>query len=117
VHFSRDAIVGIGLFLQLLTDFGGKTSDLKASLPQYTIVKNKIELGSLQPDAILQKLHEKYCKTEKTNRDDGLKIDFESSWVHLRKSNTEPIIRIIAEAKTYGEAAMLVEKFKKEVNP
>ena len=114
-HFGRDAVVGIGLFLQLLVDFGGKTSELKASLPQYTIVKDKVELGSLKPDVILQKLHEKYSKTEKINMDDGLKIDFASSWAHLRKSNTEPIIRIIAEATSHDEAAALVEKFKKEI--
>jgi phosphomannomutase len=100
----------------MLSDFEGKTSELKSSLPQYTIVKNKIDLGNLKPDAILKKLNEKYSKTEKTNDEDGLKIDFVSSWVHLRKSNTEPIIRIIAEAKTEGEAAALVEKFKKEIS-
>ena len=115
VHFGRDAVVGIGLFLQLLVDFGGKTSDLKSSLPQYTIVKDKIGLGSLKPDVILQKIRGKYSKTEKTNTDDGLKIDFASSWVHLRKSNTEPIIRVIAEAKSHNEATALVEKFKKEI--
>lgn len=115
VHYGRDAIVGVGLFLQLLTEFGGTASELKASLPQYEIVKNKIELGTLQPDSILQKLHEHYSKTEKINFDDGLKIDFAESWVHLRKSNTEPIIRIIAEAKTRTEAAALVEKFQQEI--
>jgi len=115
IHLSRDAIVGIGLFLQFLADFGGKSSELKNSLPQYEIVKNKIELGSLKPDEILKKLHDKYFKTEKINFGDGLKIDFASSWVHLRKSNTEPIIRIIAEAKTKNEAATLVEKFQKEI--
>ena len=115
VHLSRDAIVGIGLFLQLLCDFNGKSSELKASMPQYEIVKSKIDLGSLKPDEILKRLHDKYSKTEKTNFDDGLKIDFTSSWVHLRKSNTEPIIRIIAEAMTKEEAAQLVEKFQKEI--
>ena len=115
VHLGRDAIVGIGLFLQLLTNYGGKASELKASLPQYEIVKNKIELGTLQPDEILKTLHGKYSKTEKTNFDDGLKIDFPTSWVHLRKSNTEPIIRIIAEAKTKEDAAKLVDRFQKEI--
>lgn len=79
-------------------------------------MKDKIHLGSLQPDKILSLLHEKYSKSEKTNMDDGLKIDFTSSWVHLRKSNTEPIIRVIAEAQTQSEAAALVERFKKEIN-
>ena len=115
VHLGRDAIVGIGLFLQMLADFGGTTSELKRSLPQYTIVKNKIEVGTLKPDIILAKLNEKYSKKEKTSMEDGLKIDFPASWVHLRKSNTEPIIRIIAEAKTQAEAAELVIKFKKEI--
>lgn len=115
VHLGRDAIVGIGLFMQLLADFGGKASELKASLPQYEIVKNKIELGSLKPDEILQRLHEKYAATEKTNFDDGLKIDFPDSWVHLRKSNTEPIIRIIAEARTKEEASRLVDRFQQEI--
>lgn len=115
VHLGRDAIVGIGLFMQLLANFGGKASALKASLPQYEIVKNKIELGTLKPDEILKRLHEKYSKTETTNFDDGLKIDFPASWVHLRKSNTEPIIRIIAEAKTRDEAAQLVDRFQKEI--
>ena len=115
IHLGRDAIVGIGLFLQMLADFGGTTSELKRSLPQYTIVKNKIELGTLKPDVILGKLNEKYSRSEKTNTDDGLKIDFPASWVHLRKSNTEPIIRIIAEANTQAEAAELVSKFKKEI--
>jgi phosphomannomutase len=115
IHLGRDAIVGIGLFLQLLVNFGGKASALKASLPQYEIVKNKIELGSLKPDEILRKLHDKYSMSEKTNFDDGLKIDFAASWVHLRKSNTEPIIRIIAEAKTKEEAAELVQRFKQEI--
>lgn len=115
VHFGRDAMVGIGLFLQSLTNFGGKTSELKASLPQYTIAKDKIAIGALRPDVVLRKLQKKYSKSERVNIDDGLKIDFASSWVHLRKSNTEPIIRIIAEAKTAGEAAALVKRFKKEV--
>ena len=115
VHLGRDAIVGIGIFMQLLANYGGKASALKASLPQYEIVKNKIELGSLKPDEILKRLHGKYSKTETTNFDDGLKIDFPASWVHLRKSNTEPIIRIIAEAKTKDEAEQLVGRFQKEI--
>ncbi len=88
---------------------------MKAGLPQYEIVKSKIELGSLKPDEILKRLHDKYSASETTNADDGLKIDFPSSWVHLRKSNTEPIIRIIAEAKTKAEAAALVERFQNEI--
>lgn len=115
VHLGRDAIVGIGLFLQLLTDFGGKASELRASLPQYEIVKSKIDLGTLRPDEILKRLHDRYAPTERTNFDDGLKIDFADSWVHLRKSNTEPIIRIIAEAATREQAAQLVDRFQHEI--
>lgn len=114
VHLGRDAIVGIGVFLQLLANFGGTASALKASLPQYHIVKNKVLLGSLVPDAIMAALKAKYEATEKITTDDGLKIDFADSWVHLRKSNTEPIIRIIAEAKTVAAAAELVERFQQE---
>jgi phosphomannomutase len=114
VHLGRDAIVGIGVFLQLLTNFGGTASALKASMPQYHIVKNKISLGTLVPDAIMAALKEKYETTEKITTDDGLKIDFAESWVHLRKSNTEPIIRIIAEAKTIAAAADLVARFQQE---
>lgn len=115
VHLSRDAAVGIGLFLQLMAESGGSSAELKASLPAYEIVKNKIEVGSLKPDEVLARLHDRYAKSERTNMDDGLKIDFPASWVHLRKSNTEPIIRIIAEARTRPEAAALVERFQKEI--
>ncbi|HLP18458.1 MAG TPA: phosphoglucosamine mutase [Bacteroidota bacterium] len=116
VHLGRDAIVGIGVFLQLLTNFGGAASALKADLPQYHIVKNKIALGSLRPDEILGRIKEKYERSEKITTLDGLKIDFASSWVHLRKSNTEPIIRIIAEARTTEEAAALVSRFQQEIS-
>ncbi len=115
VHLGRDAIVGIGIFLQLLTDFHGTLSEYKSTLPFYVIVKNKIELGSLQPDTLLKKLENDYKKTEKVNIEDGLRIDFEKSWVHLRKSNTEPIIRIIAEATTKEQAEKLVEKFRDKI--
>jgi len=77
-------------------------------------VKNKVLLGTLVPDAIMAALGAKYGATEKITTDDGLKIDFADSWVHLRKSNTEPIIRIIAEAKTVGAASALVDRFQKE---
>lgn len=114
VHLGRDAIVGIGIFLQLLTNFGGTASSLKASLPQYHIVKNKVALGDLVPDAIMASLTAKYELTENISTVDGLKIDFADSWVHLRKSNTEPIIRIIAEARTIAAASALVGRFQQE---
>lgn len=115
VHLGRDAIVGIALVLQYLTDFGGTVSELKTTLPQYSITKGKVDLGTLNPDPILQKLAKEYTVREKINTEDGLKIDFQESWVHLRKSNTEPIIRIIAEAHTKGEADELVKKFTQEI--
>jgi len=115
VHLGRDAIVGIGLILQSLTEFGGTMSELKATLPQYLITKGKIELDSLNADAILKRLQAKYSSAGIINTDDGLKIDFPEAWVHLRKSNTEPIIRIIAEAYTKTEADELVKKFTAEI--
>ena len=115
VHMGRDALVGIGLVLQCLMEFGGTMSELKAALPQYLITKGKIELGTLHADAILKRLQEKFSSAGTINTDDGLKIDFPEAWVHLRKSNTEPIIRIIAEAHTKAEADDLVKKFTAEI--
>jgi phosphomannomutase len=116
VHTGRDAMVGIVLILQHLLEFGGTLSALKASLPQYLITKAKIQLGSLDAEALLRRLQEHYASSGVINTDDGLKIDFPESWVHLRKSNTEPIIRIIAEAHTKREADELVTKFTAEAN-
>ncbi len=115
VHLGRDAIVGIGLILQCLTEFGGTVSEFKATLPQYMITKGKVDLGSLNPDAILKRLQQHYANSGKINTDDGLKINFPKSWVHLRKSNTEPILRIIAEAPLKDEADSLVKKFTAEI--
>ena len=115
VHTGRDALVGIGLVLQCLMEFGGTMSELKAALPQYLITKGKIELGNLNADAILKRLQNKFSSAGIINTDDGLKIDFPEAWVHLRKSNTEPIIRIIAEAHTKTEADDLVKKFTAEI--
>lgn len=115
LHFSRDAMAGIALFLQLLAESGGSSSILKSSMPRYEIVKSKIALGSLDAEKILASLHDKYSATERTTTDDGLKIDFPDAWVHLRTSNTEPIIRIIAEARTRDEAAALAARFQKEM--
>jgi phosphomannomutase len=115
VHFGRDAIVGIVLVLQHLVEFGGTLSELKAALPQYYITKAKVDLGTLNPDAILKQLAADYSVSNTINTDDGLKIDFPESWVHLRKSNTEPIIRIIAEAHTKAESDELVKKFTAKI--
>ncbi len=115
VHFGRDAIVGIGLILQLLADFRGPLSALKASLPGYSIAKGKMELRQNSPDEVLEKTRLAHIKDGGINTEDGLKIDFQDYWVHLRKSNTEPIIRIIAEARTAPQASATVEKFRKEI--
>jgi phosphomannomutase len=115
VHLGRDAIVGIGLILQLLSEFDGTLSDLKASLPQYSIAKRKINLGTISPDNVLAAIKEKYRNNGRITTEDGLRIDFPDYWVHLRKSNTEPIVRVIAEAKTMEQASNVVEKFSKEI--
>ncbi|MBI5464915.1 MAG: phosphoglucosamine mutase [Ignavibacteriales bacterium] len=111
VHLGRDAVVGIALILQQLAEFGGSISEFKRTLPQYSIVKGKVELGALNADSILNRLAKHYASAGRITAGDGLKIDFLTSWVHLRKSNTEPIIRIIAEAPTSNEANDLVKKF------
>jgi phosphoglucosamine mutase len=106
-HYGRDALVGIALFLTNLAKKKMKTSELRATYPQYFISKQKIELTpSTDVDAILIKVKEKFAQYDLTDID-GVKIDFPDKWVHLRKSNTEPIIRIYAEAQTIEEAEKL----------
>jgi len=114
LHYGRDALVGIALILQHLLEFGGTIAELKKSLPSYFIAKKKIELGNADPDKIIDSLKNKY-KTENVNTDDGLRIDFPDHWVHFRKSNTEPIIRSIVEAKDKEKAEELSKKYFKEV--
>ncbi len=115
VHYGRDALVGIALTLQHLAESGGTVSELKESMPQYMITKGKVEVGSTTPDSVLDKIRQKFSGKGRINTDDGLKIDFPDSWVHLRKSNTEPIIRIIAEAHSKEEADSLVREFTGEI--
>lgn len=111
-HYGRDALVGVALFLTLLAHSGKKVSELKAGYPPYEIAKNKVELTpEINVDAILEKMKERYAG-EKITDIDGVKIDFADSWVHLRKSNTEPIIRIYAEASTMEKAEALAESVK-----
>ena len=99
-HYGRDALVGIALFLSHLAHEGKKMSELRASYPPYFIAKNRIDLTPGTPvDAILEKVKELY-HNEEINDIDGVKIDFPDKWVHLRKSNTEPIIRVYSEAAT-----------------
>lgn len=110
-HYGRDALVGIALFLTHLSKSGFKTcSELRASYPDYYISKNKIELTpQINVDAILLAIAAKY-KNQEVNTIDGVKINFESEWVHLRKSNTEPIIRIYSESKSKEKAEALANK-------
>ena len=116
LHYGRDALVGVALFLTLMARSGKSVSGIKASLPAYAIAKNKIQLTpDIDVDAILEAVKEKYSG-EKITDIDGVKIDFPTSWVHLRKSNTEPIIRIYSEAPTMKEAEELAESIKSVIN-
>lgn len=112
LHYGRDALVGVALFLSHLAAEGKKVSELKASYPKYAIAKNKMELTpAIDVDAILEAVKEKFAN-ERISDIDGVKIDFPDRWVHLRKSNTEPIIRIYSEAATMEEADALAEEIK-----
>ena len=109
-HYGRDALVGIALFLSHLAHKGCTVSELRATYPNYCISKNRIDLTpEIDVDAILAKVKECY-KDERVNDKDGVKIDFADGWVHLRKSNTEPIIRVYSEAATMQEADALAGK-------
>ena len=106
-HYGRDALVGIALFLSSLAQKGCKVSELRATFPEYQIAKNRIDLTpETDVDAILVKVKEMFAKdaTAQVNDIDGVKIDFPDRWVHLRKSNTEPIIRVYSEAQTMEQA-------------
>ena len=114
-HYGRDALVGIGLFLTLLAKKNIKASELRDSYPKYVISKNKIQLTpEIDVDKILIKMKDKYAKYP-VNTIDGVKIELENEWVHLRKSNTEPIIRIYAESSSSTNANALGERFINEI--
>lgn len=116
LHYGRDSLVGIALFLSHLAKSGKKCSVLRKSYPDYYISKNKIELKpGLNPDNILKKLAEEF-KNYPVNKEDGLRIDFEDGWVHMRKSNTEPIIRIYSESKNATKADELAKKMMERIN-
>jgi phosphomannomutase len=110
LHYGRDALVGIALFLTHLAKFGKSASMLLSKYPSYHISKNKIELTpEIDVDRLLEKIKEKYAK-HPVNTADGVRIDFDEEWVHLRKSNTEPIIRIYSESTTEATANHLAQK-------
>lgn len=115
LHYGRDALVGIALFLTHLARFGKSISFLRATYPSYYISKNKVELdGDVDTDHVLKVMAEKY-KNQPINTIDGVKIEFEKEWVHLRKSNTEPIIRIYAESDSQATAEFLANKIIEDI--
>jgi phosphomannomutase len=116
LHLGRDAPVGIALVLQSMTEADRPISEMYESLPRYTMIKDKISLP-FDADArgTVDKLRQNH-KDEKIDTTDGLKFLYDSAWVHIRASNTEPIIRVIAEATTQKETETLVERFKREIS-
>ncbi len=115
LHYGRDALVGIALFLSHLVKSKMKCSELRATYPNYYMSKQKVFLKSgVDVEVILKTIYKEY-ESEDINDVDGVKIDFLHSWVHLRKSNTEPIIRIYSEAKSLVEAESLADKFKERI--
>ena len=114
-HYGRDALVGIALFLSSLAHKGCTVSELRKTFPNYFISKNRIELTpDIDVDKVLAHAKEVF-KNERLNDKDGVKIDFADGWVHLRKSNTEPIIRVYSEAATMEEANALAQKVIKTI--
>jgi phosphomannomutase len=114
-HYGRDALVGVALFLSLVAERKIAVSTLRASYPSYFMSKKKIDLNpSIDVDGILEAMEAKYAH-EQISTIDGVKIDFEMEWVHLRKSNTEPIIRIYTEAPSQEKADILADKIIQEI--
>ena len=115
LHYGRDALAGIALFLSHLAKFGKSASMLRATYPNYFISKNKIELtAELNVDEILTGIKSKY-KRQLVNTNDGVKIEFDKEWVHLRRSNTEPILRIYSESQSQTTAQNLAEKIISDI--
>ena len=115
LHYGRDALVGVALFLTYLVKKGCSMTELRATYPAYYASKNKIQLTpAIDVDNLLLEMKSRYA-AERVTDIDGVKIDFAESWVHLRKSNTEPIVRIYTEAKSPEEADALAQKFIAEM--
>ncbi len=115
LHYGRDALVGISLFLSYLSEIGISSSELRSNYPSYFMSKDKVMLDkTININNIITNIASSYSY-ERINMDDGLKIDFENAWVQLRKSNTEPIIRVYSEAKSQSEADRLSKKFIREI--
>ena len=116
LHYGRDALVGIALFLTFMSEEKTSTSELRSRYVDYFMAKEKVVLGpNINVDDILDHFLNTY-QSEKISNIDGVKIDFEESWVHLRKSNTEPIMRIYTEATSQDKADALAQKIIKEIN-
>ncbi|MEQ9186523.1 MAG: phosphoglucosamine mutase [Cryomorphaceae bacterium] len=116
LHYGRDALAGIALFLTHLAKSGKRMSELRAGYPHYEMAKNKVQLREgMQPDALIDAMKKRY-ENENVNTIDGLKIDFNDEWVHLRKSNTEPIIRIYTESKSKASAEALARRIEEELS-
>jgi phosphomannomutase len=115
LHYGRDSLVGVALFLTHLAQLDTTVADLRASYPQYFMSKNKIELTpQIDVDGVMATIAKNYASADISTLD-GVKIDFPTEWVHLRKSNTEPIIRIYTEAPTQAEADALATRFVNEL--
>jgi phosphomannomutase len=116
LHYMRDAMAGIGLVLSHLAGSGGSLSELKHSLPGYVIRKSAVSVSGKDTGTLLDSLVASMASSARINRDDGVKFDFDEGWVHLRRSNTEPIVRIIAEGGTAADADRLLERFRKALD-
>jgi phosphomannomutase len=115
LHYGRDALVGTALFLTYLARTGLTMTALRATYPAYYAAKKRIELTpAIDVDKVLQEIKARYAG-ERLNDIDGVKIDFAECWVHLRKSNTEPIVRVYTEAKSMAEAEALADRFIGEI--
>jgi len=115
LHYGRDAMAGTAIVLQHLASSGSTLAEVHDAMPTYEIVKDKLPLPDLDVDALLSRLAVAY-EDETLSAIDGLKIDFESAWVHMRPSNTEPILRVYAEAPTAEEAQAIADRFKQELS-
>jgi phosphomannomutase len=115
VHLGRDAPVGAALILQALAEFGGTITELKQKLPQYYILKDKENIKHVNPEKVFEHFTEKF-KNEQLDLTDGLRIDRSDSWIHLRKSNTEPIMRIIVESRTPDISWRILQEVKEEIS-
>ena len=110
-HYGRDSLVGAALFLNRMAQGYQTVSEIFHSMPQFVMIKDKIELGSIDPQTALEKIEDEFMNA-KVDKTDGLKLSWENSWLHVRKSNTEPIMRIYAEAKDKGGVKKLIQRVK-----